>query len=119
MKTCKAPECNYPVFSHLYCQSHQYLRKDKKKPKRINQRSAKESKRLAKYSIVRAEYLAEHPICEVCEVAESNQIHHKFGRISWRLTDKKRFLAVCPECHKYVELNPIWAKEKGYSLNRL
>lgn len=34
MKTCKHPTCPYPVFSHLYCKSHQYLRTDRK-PKKI------------------------------------------------------------------------------------
>ena len=29
MKTCKAEECHYPVFSNLYCRSHQHLRMDK------------------------------------------------------------------------------------------
>jgi len=33
MKTCKKEGCNYPVFSHLYCKSHQYLRIDNNKPK--------------------------------------------------------------------------------------
>ena len=28
MKACKHPSCTYPVFSHLYCKSHQYLRTD-------------------------------------------------------------------------------------------
>jgi hypothetical protein len=30
MKTCSHPTCTYPVFSHLYCQKHQYMRTDKK-----------------------------------------------------------------------------------------
>lgn len=28
MKLCKHNTCTYPVFSHLYCSSHQYLRTD-------------------------------------------------------------------------------------------
>ena len=28
MKICKHNTCSYPVFSHLYCSSHQYLRTD-------------------------------------------------------------------------------------------
>jgi hypothetical protein len=34
MKTCKADNCISPVFSHLYCQRHQYLRTDKKKARK-------------------------------------------------------------------------------------
>jgi hypothetical protein len=40
MKTCKQESCTYPVFSHLYCKSHQYLRTDKK-PKKIRARTNK------------------------------------------------------------------------------
>ena len=36
MKACKKDGCNYPVFSHLYCKNHQYLRNDNKKPKPMN-----------------------------------------------------------------------------------
>jgi hypothetical protein len=35
MKTCKSTGCISPVFSHLYCQRHQYLRTDAKKPQRV------------------------------------------------------------------------------------
>ena len=34
MKTCQASNCISPVFSHNFCQRHQYLRTDAKKPKR-------------------------------------------------------------------------------------
>jgi hypothetical protein len=37
MKICKTDNCNNPVFSHLYCQRHQYMRKDK--PSRLNRAS--------------------------------------------------------------------------------
>ncbi len=66
------------------------------------------------------EYLATHSQCEVKECKlPSNQIHHKKGRIGDLLNDTKYFLAVCQTDHDYIERHPIWAKEKGYSLNRL
>jgi hypothetical protein len=34
MKSCSHPTCTYPVFSHSYCQNHQYMRTDRKKPQR-------------------------------------------------------------------------------------
>jgi hypothetical protein len=34
MKVCKVENCIHPVFSHLYCQRHQYLRTDRK-PKKV------------------------------------------------------------------------------------
>jgi hypothetical protein len=36
MKLCKKDGCSNPVFSHLYCRNHQYLRTDDKKPKGLN-----------------------------------------------------------------------------------
>lgn len=41
MKTCKVDNCISPVFSHLYCGRHQYLRTDRK-PKKIAPRTSKE-----------------------------------------------------------------------------
>ena len=38
MKQCKKEGCNNPVFSHLYCRNHQYLRTDDKKPKGLNRK---------------------------------------------------------------------------------
>ncbi len=35
MKTCKKEGCTRPVFSHLFCSYHQYLRSDDKKPKKL------------------------------------------------------------------------------------
>lgn len=45
--------------------------------------------------------------------------HHKKGRIGILLLDKRYWLPVCLGHHQYLELNPLWAKEKGYSLSRL
>ena len=49
----------------------------------------------------------------------ATEVHHKKGRIGKLLTDIRYFLGVCRECHNKIELNPTWAKENGYSLNRL
>ena len=49
----------------------------------------------------------------------ATEVHHKKGRIGKLLTEISYFLGVCRECHSKIELEPIWAKENGYSLNRL
>jgi hypothetical protein len=48
MKTCSHPLCILPVFSHLYCKNHQYLRTDLKKPQRS---VLKKSERKPQYRI--------------------------------------------------------------------
>lgn len=88
------------------------------KKKRIKPRSDKRVEQEKEYLIVRAEYLRNYAKCEVCEVAESTETHHICGRIGKRLTDKDFFLAVCRSCHQKIELNPDWARQKGYILNR-
>ena len=79
--------------------------------------------RIAKYSLVRAEYLAERGTCEakipgVC-TGRATDVHHRAGRVGDLLTDKSNFLAVCRECHNEIEMRPEWAKEKGFSRSRL
>jgi hypothetical protein len=118
MKKCNCG-CGYPVFSNGYASYCQWKRTDKKRPKPIPQVSKKESKRLAKYYKAKSEYMAEHELCEVCQENKADQIHHRKGRIGSLLWDKSYFLASCDTCHRRVELNPEWAKDNGYSLNRL
>ncbi len=66
------------------------------------------------------EYLIAHSQCEVEDCHQrATQIHHKKGKIGDLLNDTEYFLAVCWLDHDHIERHPIWAKEKGYSLNRL
>lgn len=99
--------------------------KEKKKRKRIPYVS--ESRKLDNklYKQARKEYLANHPYCERCLelntyfFGRSNQIHHRKGRVGSLLFNNKFFMACCDDCHKYIEANPIEAKEKGWSISRL
>jgi len=85
--------------------------------------SSKQLERLKAYKKARKEYLLDHADCEaripsVC-LGNASQIHHKSGRIGDLLINKLYFLAVCSECHNYIEIRPAFAKEKGYSIDRL
>jgi len=93
-----------------------------KKPTKIKMFSNKRIEQNKAYSDVSKKYLKEHPVCEVAlEICTINaiEIHHKVGRIGFRLTDKKKFVAVCRACHRYLEEHPNWAKENNYSVSRL
>lgn len=93
---------------------------EKKKRTPIRKVSKKRQAEEAEYKKVRAEYLSEHPKCEVKGCGKfSSECHHKMGRIGGLLTDKRFFLAVCRTHHTFIELNPEWAKENKYSLNRI
>jgi len=110
---------NKHYYSGDYCHICE-TKPEKKKPKSINKVSKKRIDQNKEYSKVRDQYLK---IFEVCEVKNcmlpSTQLHHKMGRIGELLTDVNHFLAVCDTCHKYIELNPLWAKEHGYSESRI
>ena len=96
------------------------LKREKKKRVPIRKLSLKRIAEEKVYKVVRAEYLAEHPKCEVRGCGnKSVEVHHKSGRVGDLLTDKRYFLAVCRGCHQKIELNPLWAKENNYSLNRI
>ena len=110
-KKCSIEGCNYNVFTKGFCKFHA----PRKYPNKV---SKKMGDKLKEYAKNRKEYLEEHPYCEVCG-REANQIHHKAGRIGNLLADTRNFLAVCFSCHERIETNPDWAKENGYSKNRL
>lgn len=86
----------------------------------IRRRSKKRAKQEREYLKLRDWYLSRQPTCEVkgCN-CQSTEIHHKKGRVGDLLTDIRFFLAVCWVCHVYIETQPLWAKERGYSLSRL
>ncbi len=94
--------------------------KEVKPRKPIKARSDKRAAQEREYTKKGKAYLIAHPYCEVknCK-ASSEQVHHKKGRTESLLTDDTFFLAVCADCHKKIELEPIWAKENGYSIGRL
>lgn len=132
-KRCIGCDTDQYLYGHQLCtkcynkkkreeKKEKYLRKPKSKIKPV---SKKQTSDLNKYGKVRAEYLREHPCCEVglpgCGGCDTRmlQIHHKKGRIGDLLTNKKYFLTVCYDCHIYIEAHPALARENGWSLSRL
>jgi hypothetical protein len=75
--------------------------------------SKKQQARLRIYYKLRADYLAQHPVCEVCGSNGSQDIHHKAGRGS-RLNDTEHFVACCRQCHRWIHDNANEAREKGW-----
>ena len=60
----------------------------------------------------------ENQICPITK-QPTTDVHHKKGRTGTLYLDENYWVALSREGHKFVEENPIWAKENGYSLNRL
>ena len=82
-------------------------------------RSSEQIKNL-QYSVLRTEFLGkkENQICPITGKLTTD-IHHKKGRVGELFLDTKYWVALSREGHRFVEENPEWAKENGYSLNRL
>ena len=91
--------------------------KARKPIKKISERRKGEN---AEYSKKRKEFLETRMKCE-CEDCNnmSTEIHHKAGRSGEMLNDETKWLAVCRSCHAFIETHVEWAKEHGYSLDRL
>ncbi len=78
------------------------------------------------YFAQRKIYLKQHPKCEARITGKwmhdctglATDIHHKKGRGEYLLFEPS-WMPVCRSCHQYIEINVEWAKEKGYSEDRL
>jgi hypothetical protein len=92
------------------------------KPKSIPPISTKRKVEMDEYGKKRAAYLALHSTCQANLVdctGQATEIHHKAGRTGELYTKVSNFLAVCRNCHTYIELNPDDAKHLGLSESRL
>lgn len=125
-KTCKQKGCSYPVFGGGYCSRHQYLRLDKLiKPPRpkpsIKKFSNKTRKQVAQYMELRDIFLKDFPLCAANLIGctkIATDIHHMQGRgINLLKTDT--WIAVCRNCHNWIESHPREAKELNLSQSRL
>lgn len=123
-KICKNCKDEQYIFGHGLCKSCYNSRRpsikrtDKVwKANTIGRKSEREKQRQKRYKELRYTYLKEHHICESCTCKRATEIHHKKGRIGDALYN--HFLAVCHECHEWIENNPKEAKELGYSISRL
>ena len=83
--------------------------------------SKKMTKTMSEYERKRVAFFALHPFCQArlagCTIGAA-QIHHKAGRGENHLRIAT-WLPVCRNCHTWIELHPVEAKELGLSENRL
>jgi hypothetical protein len=90
------------------------------KMKPIKAVSDKRKIELLKYKVLRIEFLSK-PENQKCPITgkPTTDIHHMKGRIGSLFLDTRFWIALSREGHKFVEENPEWSKENGYSFNRL
>ena len=121
-KNCKTCGKEFKLFrtTDKYCSPECVENKPQKKSAApIKPVSDKMTKELAKYRRLRSQYLEATPTCEVrgCN-RTATDIHHRRSRGIY-LCVVEYFLAVCRPCHLKIESEVIWAKEQGYSVDRL
>lgn len=117
------------IYSKKMCQSCYWS--DNKKKNEGKQKTIKEFKPIpkisqkrkienAKYIVLRIEFLGkkENSICPVTG-EKTTEIHHKKGRVGSLFLNTKFWLGVSRKGHLKIENNPEWAKENGFSENRL
>ena len=88
--------------------------------------SAKQSKALNQYAKIRQKFLLGKWCAYHGKPCLPTDIHHAMGRVGFAddqeiplLLDVRYFIPLCREAHKYIEENPKFAKENGYSESRL
>ncbi len=114
----------YNSFSKCQCEQCKAVQKKpqpkQKKVYKIPQVSKKRKVEMLKYSVLRTEFLAkkENQICPITK-QPTTDIHHKRGRVGSLYLDTKHWIALSREGHKFVEENPEWSKQNGYSENRI
>lgn len=91
-----------------------------KKSKPIKKVSDKRAMEKIIYDSERIKFL-QLPENKTCPITgkPTTDVHHMKGRVGSLYLDKRFWVALSREGHKFVEENPIWSKENGYSLNRL
>lgn len=116
---CKIEGCERPVENRDtgLCATHAHAsRKEVKAP--IKRVSDKLSGELDEYSIKREAFLKAHPRCAVYYFRKATTIHHSRGRGKY-LMDESTWIPCSMEGHTRIELNPQWAREKGFTKSRL
>ena len=92
------------------------------KPKSIAPVSKKRQVAMDEYSKRRLAFLSLHQTCQAKLVGctgPSTDVHHKAGRVGDNYLNMNTWLAVCRDCHTYIETHPEEAKELGLSESRL
>lgn len=85
----------------------------------IRKISSKRAKEVRIYLKLAAEFLQENPVCHVCAIRHSNEVHHTKGRQGSMLNNRAFWISVCRFCHTRIENNRAWAMSQGYLVDRL
>lgn len=83
-----------------------------KRRKPIRRVSAKLSREMKRYYVLRDLFLKEKKVCEICGKM-ATEVHHKRKRGKY-LNAVETWMAVDRKCHDEIHLNPRVSREKGW-----
>lgn len=92
-----------------------------KEKKSINKESEKRKEVNKEYRKIVKEMLKSNPMCEIKEVGctgKADGLHHKQKRSEKNLLNKKYLMRACNSCNLWVEMHPLEAMAKGYSISK-
>ena len=67
-----------------------------------------------RYRVKAVMFKKANPVCQVCWIARSTEVHHTAGRLSDRLLDDTKWITTCAACHRWIHDNPMLARKKGW-----
>ena len=91
----------------------------KKKP--LPKQSEKRKVDQKEYRKIVKEFLKVDPNCDIKETGcekKATGLHHKTKRSPSTFLDRKNLIRACNNCQLWVEIHPLEAIEKGYSISK-
>lgn len=120
MKVCNSTEpCSCTEFNQSFCKWFSVPKKKKStglKKTKLKPVSEKQKKELQIYSDLRRIFLQKNPLCQVKEHGCTNistDVHHSRKRGKF-LNKVETWVSCCRNCHDYIEMNKLEAREKGW-----
>jgi hypothetical protein len=120
---CDFPLCTYPAGHDGYCIHHSkhFGVKEVKVKKGIAKMSAKRKMDVVEYRKIVKRKLKESNLCEIKEKGcgkIATGLHHQKKRTPATYLDERFLIRACNNCNTWVELHPLEAIKKGYSLSK-
>jgi 5-methylcytosine-specific restriction endonuclease McrA len=92
-----------------------------KAQKPVNKKSDTRKEEEKEYKKIVVDMMKVSNKCEIkeegCTIVASG-LHHKVKRSPGNLLDRNNLIRACSNCNLWVELNPLEAIEKGYSISK-
>lgn len=121
--SCTFPNCSSNAVTNNYCIGHAkmmgstLIKKDTVIPKRSDKRKEEQKE----YVKIVKEMLKANPNCEIkvegCKV-KATGLHHKVKRSPKTWLKKENLMRACDSCNLWVELHPIEAMAKGFTISK-